>query len=160
LTGYADTGLRNITTYLVTLVGLEPVGRRSAETALATSKSAVSRKFVAMAETALAALLSRVPSGLDLVALMIDRVHFSEGCCVVAIGIDVEGVKHPLALVDGSAENATLVTELLVDLRERGLDVTHPIFVGIDRSKALRKAVLGVLDRPVIQRRRADHEFL
>ena len=51
----------------------EPVGERIAESASATSKSAVSRKFVAMTETELAELLSGDLSGLDLVALMIDR---------------------------------------------------------------------------------------
>jgi putative transposase len=133
-------------------VGLEPVGPSITETSTATSKSAVSRRFVAMTETALAELLSRDLSGLDLVALMIDGVHFAETCCVVALGIDIEGNKHPLALVEGSTENATLVTGLLVGLRERGLDVTRPMLVGLDGSKALRKAVVGVLDRPVIQR--------
>jgi Transposase, Mutator family len=54
--------------------------------------------------------------------------------------------------VEGSTENATLVTELLVGLRGRGLDVTRPVLVGIDGSKALRKAVVDVLDHPVIQR--------
>jgi putative transposase len=133
-------------------VGLEPVGGQVAETCSATSKSAISRRFVAMTETALADLLSQDLSGLDLVALMIDGVHFAESCCVVAMGIGIDGVKHPLALVEGSTENATLVTELLVDLRERGLDVTRPMLVGLDGAKALRKAVLDVLDHPVIQR--------
>ena len=133
-------------------VGLEPVGQQITETASATSKSAVSRRFVAMTETALAELLSRDLSGLDVVALMIDGVHFAESCCVVALGIGIDGVKHPLALVEGSTENATLVTGLLVDLRERGLDVTRPMLVGLDGSKALRKAVVDVLDHPVIQR--------
>ena len=133
-------------------VGLEPVGGQVDEKSSATSKSAVSRRFVAMTETALAELLSRDLSGLDLVALMIDGVHFAESCCVVALGIDIEGTKHPLALVEGSTENATLVSGLLVDLRERGLDVTRPMLVGIDGSKALRKAVVDVLDHPVIQR--------
>jgi putative transposase len=133
-------------------VGLEPVGQRVAETSSATSKSAVSRRFVAMTETALAELLSQDLSRLDLVALMIDGVHFAESCCIVALGIGIDGVKHPLALVEGSTENATLVTEVLVDLRERGLDVTRPMLVGLDGSKALRKAVLDVLDHPVIQR--------
>jgi transposase-like protein len=105
-----------------------------------------------MTETALAELLAADLSGLDLVALMIDGVHFAESCCIVALGIGIDGVKHPLALVEGSTENATLVTELLVDLRERGLDVTRPMLVGIDGSKALRKAVIDVLDHPVIQR--------
>ena len=84
--------------------------------------------------------------------MMIDGVHFAESCCIVALGIDLDGHKHPLALVEGATENATVVTDLLVDLRERGLDVTRPMLVGLDGSKALRKAVLDVLDRPVIQR--------
>ncbi|MGH3849257.1 MAG: IS256 family transposase, partial [Pseudonocardiaceae bacterium] len=133
-------------------VGLEPVGAQVTEKSSATSKSAVSRRFVAMTETALAELLAADLSGLDLVALMIDGVHFAESCCVVALGIGIEGTKHPLALVEGSTENATLVTRLLVNLRERGLHVTRPILVGLDGSKALRKAVLDVLDHPVIQR--------
>jgi transposase-like protein len=133
-------------------VGLEPVGGPVDESSSATSKSAVSRKFVAMTETALAELLSRDLSGLDVVALMIDGVHFAGSCCIVALGIDIEGTKHPLALVEGSTENATLVTDLLVGLRERGLDVTRPMLVGLDGSKALRRAVVDVLDHPVIQR--------
>ena len=133
-------------------VGLEPVGQQVDESSSATSKSAVSRRFVAMTETALAELLAADLSGLDLVALMIDGVHFAESCCIVALGIGIDGVKHPLALVEGSTENATLVTDLLVGLRERGLDVTRPMLVGLDGSKALRKAVVDVLDHPVIQR--------
>jgi putative transposase len=105
-----------------------------------------------MTETALGELLAADLSGLDLVAVMIDGVHFAESCCVVALGIDIEGNKHPLALVEGSTENATLVTDLLVDLRGRGLDVTRPILVGLDGSTALRRAVLDVLDHPIIQR--------
>ncbi len=116
-------------------VGLEPVGEQLTATARSTSKSAVSRKFVAQTETALAQLLAADLSRLDLVAVMIDGVHFAESCCVVALGIDLQGSKHPLALVEGSTENATLVTELLVDLRERGLDVIRPILVGIDGQR-------------------------
>jgi transposase-like protein len=133
-------------------VGLEPVGEQVTAAARSTSKSAVSRKFVAMTETALAELLATDLSGLDLVALMVDGVHFGESCCVVALGIDAEGVKHPLALVEGATENATVVTDLLAGLRDRGLDVTRPILVGIDGAKALRKAVVDVFDHPVIQR--------
>src|SRR5947209_12199922 len=72
-------------------VGLEPVGSRVEEAAVATSKSAVSRRFVAATETALAELLAADLSGLDLVALMVDGVHFGEHCCVVALDIDIDG---------------------------------------------------------------------
>jgi putative transposase len=133
-------------------VGLEPVGEQVTAAARSTSKSAVSRKFVAQTETALAQLLAADLSSLDLVAFMIDGVHFAETCCVVALGIDLQGNKHPLALIEGATENATLVTDLLVGLRERGLDVTRPILACLDGSKALRRAVLDVFDKPVIQR--------
>jgi putative transposase len=133
-------------------VGLEPVGSRTEHSATSTSRSAVSRRFVAATETALAELLAADLSELDLVGLMIDGVHFGEHCCVVALGIGIDGTKHPLSLVEGSTENATLVTDLIVGLRERGLDVTKPILVVLDGSKALRRAVLDVFDRPVIAR--------
>ncbi len=71
---------------------------------------------------------------------------------MVALGIDADGTKHPLALVEGSTENATLARELLVDLRERGLDVTCPVLVVLDGAKALHRAVVDVFDQPVIQR--------
>jgi putative transposase len=133
-------------------LGLEPVGSQVAQAASGTSKSAVSRRFVAMTQTALADLLAADLSGLDLVCLMVDGVHFAEHCCVVALGIAIDGTKVPLALVEGSTENATLARELLVGLRERGLDVTRPILCVLDGAKALRRAVLDVFDHPVLAR--------
>ena len=133
-------------------VGLEPVGEAVEESSRAKSKSAVSRKFVAMTEHALADLLAGDLSGLDLVAIMIDGVHFADHLCVVALGIDIEGTKHPLALVEGSTENTTLVRSLLVGLRERGLDVTKPILAILDGAKALAAGMREVFDHPVIAR--------
>jgi len=132
--------------------GLEPVGKRVEESAGSTSKSAVSRRFVAATETALGELLAAPLGELDLVALLIDGVHFGEHLCVVALGIGIDGVKHPLGLVEGSTENTSVVTDLLTGLRDRGLDTTRPIFVGIDGGKALRAAVVKVFDHPVIGR--------
>jgi putative transposase len=132
--------------------GLEPVGVQVTAKATATSRSAVSRRFVAATETALAELMAADLSTLDLVTLMVDGVHFAEHTCVVALGIGIDGTKHPLALVEGSTENATLVRELLVGLRERGLDVTRPILAVLDGSKALSRAVRDVFDKPVIHR--------
>jgi putative transposase len=132
--------------------GLEPVGTDVERAAAGTSKSAVSRRFVARTEHALAELLAQELSGLDLVALMVDGIRVAEHCCVVALGITIDGTKIPLALAEGATENATVVGDLLVGLRERGLDTTRPILVVIDGAKALRRAVLDVFDHPVIQR--------
>jgi transposase-like protein len=132
--------------------GLEPAGQRVQDQAAATSKSAVSRRFVAATETALAELMTRRLDGLDLVAFMADGVRFGEHTCVVALGIDSGGVKHPLAVEEGSTKNATLVTDLITGLRERGPDVTRPILAVLDGSKALSRAVKDVFDQPLIQR--------
>jgi putative transposase len=133
-------------------IGLEPVGTQVEQAASGTSKSAISRRFVAMTETALGELLARDLSALDLVCLMVDGVHFGEHTCVVALGIAIDGTKVPLALQEGSTENTTLARELLTGLRERGLEVTRPILCVIDGAKALRRAILDVFDHPVIAR--------
>jgi transposase-like protein len=132
--------------------GLEPVGSQVEATARSTSKSSVSRRFVVRTETALAELMAADLSRLDIVAVMIDGVHFAGHLCVVALGIDLDGTKHPLGVVEGDTENATVVKDLLADLRDRGLDVTRPILVVIDGAKALSAAVTAVFDHPVIQR--------
>ncbi len=132
--------------------GLEPAGQAVEQAATATSKSAVSRRFVAATETGLAELMSRRLDDLDLVAFMVDGVHFGESTCVVALGIGIDGVKHPLAVEEGSTENATLVTSLITGLRDRGLDVTKPVLAVLDGSKALARAVKDVFDKPLIHR--------
>jgi transposase-like protein len=133
-------------------VGLEPVGTQVEHTATGTSKSAVSRRFVARTEHALAELLAQDLSGLDLVALLVDGIRVADHCCVVALGITLDGTKVPLALAEGATENATVTRDLLTGLRERGLDTTRPLLVVIDGAKALRRAVTDVFDHPVIQR--------
>ena len=133
-------------------LGLEPVGAAVESRSSGKSRSAVSRRFVERTETALAELLDSDLGGLDLVALMVDGVHFADHLCVVALGIDVAGTKHPLAVVEGDTENATVVKDLLVSLRDRGLDMTRPILVVIDGARALSSAVNAVFDHPVIAR--------
>ncbi len=133
-------------------IGLEPMGETISAKTRSVSKSAVSRRFVAATESALAELMAVDLSGLDLVAIMVDGVHFAQHLCVVALGIDIEGTKHPLALVQGDTENATVVKRLLVGLRERGLDVTKPTLFVLDGAKALSTAVNAVFDHPVIAR--------
>jgi putative transposase len=132
--------------------GLEPAGQAVEQAAAATSKPAVSRRFVAATETALAGLMARRLDDLDLVALMVDGVHFGEHTCVVALGIGIDGTKHPLAVEEGSTENATLATGLITGLRDRGLDVTRPILAVLDGARALSRAVRDVFDKPLIQR--------
>jgi putative transposase len=123
----------------------EPVGSEIDEVARSTSRSAVSREFVSRTRGNLIELMSRQLGDLRLAVLMLDGIELKGRCCVVALGIDTDGVKHPLGLWDGSTENATVATTLLANLVERGLDVEQGVLVVIDGAKALRKAVRDVL---------------
>ncbi len=91
----------------------EPVGRAVEEASRATSKSAVSRRFVAATEMALAELMARDLSGLDVAVVMIDGVMVAGQCCVVALVITADGTKFPVGLWLGDTENKTVVTSLL-----------------------------------------------
>jgi putative transposase len=106
-----------------------------------TSKSAVSRRFVAKTASQLAAWRATALEAIDLVALLIDGVHIGEHCIVVALGIDHTGRKHALGLWDGSTENAAVCQSLLGDLQSRGLRTDRSLLVILDGSKALHKAV-------------------
>jgi putative transposase len=130
----------------------EPVGQRIVDRERSVSKSAVSRMFISRSREGLIDLMSRPLWDLRLAALMIDGVDFRGRCCVVALGIATDGVKIPLGLWDGSTENSTVAKALLVNLRERGLDLTQPMLCVIDGSKALRKAINEVLGEVPVQR--------
>lgn len=79
---------------------------------------------------------------------MVDGVHFADHLCLVALSIDITATKHPLALVEGSTENATPVRGLLVGPRDRGLDTTKPVLAVRDGAKALAAVVSEALLPP------------
>jgi transposase-like protein len=123
----------------------EPVGEQVEAQARSTSKSAVSRTFVARTTQTLKELMSRRLDDVRLAVLMLDGVVLKDHTNVVALGITTDGVKVPLGLWEGSTENKTIATALLADLVDRGLDVEQGVLVVIDGSKALRAAVNAVL---------------
>jgi transposase-like protein len=118
-----------------------------------TSKSAVSRRFVAKTATQLAAWQTASLEALDVVGLLIDGVHIGEHCLIVALGITADGHKHALGLWDGSTENARVCQDLLANLQSRGLRTDRSLLVLLDGSKALRKAVRATFgDAALVQR--------
>jgi putative transposase len=130
---------------------LEPLGPEIKSRG--TTKSAVSRRFVARTTVQLAVWQSAPLDGLDLVALLIDGVHVGDHCLIVALGIAADGQKHALGLWDGSTENATVCQGLLANLQSRGLRTDRSLLVILDGSKALHKAVRAIFgDTALIQR--------
>jgi putative transposase len=131
----------------------EPVGAEVEAQARSTSKSAVSREFVARTRENLDALMSRRLDDVRLAVMMIDGIDLKGRTNVVALGITTDGAKIPLGLWEGSTENATVATALLADLVDRGLDPEQGILFVIDGAKALRKAIRTVFgERAVVQR--------
>jgi len=126
-----------------------PIGMKSR----GTSKSAVSRRFVAATTEKLSASLEGSLADLSLAALMMDGLVCGEHTVLVALGIDEQGRKHVLGFQEGATENATSCTGLLTGLIDRGLDTTRSILVVIDGAKALAKSVRDVFGkRALIQR--------
>jgi putative transposase len=123
----------------------EPVGEQVEQGARSTSKSAVSREFVARTREHLEALMGRRLDDVRLAVLMIDGIELKGRTNVVALGITTDGVKIPLGLWEGSTENAAVATAMLADLVDRGLDVDQGVLCVLDGAKALRKAVRDVL---------------
>jgi putative transposase len=123
----------------------EPVGEAVEAGARSTSKSAVSREFVARTRETLGELMGRRLDDVRLAVLMIDGIDLKGRTNVVALGITSDGVKIPLGLWEGSTENATVATALLSDLVDRGLDTEQGVLCVLDGAKALRKAVRDVL---------------
>ena len=122
-------------------------------TSRGTSKSSVSRRFVAKTAAQLAAWQSTPLDELDLVGLLLDGVHVGDHCLIVALGIAADGQKHALGLWDGSTENATVCQHLLANLQSRGLRTDRSLLVILDGSKALRKAVRATFgDAALVQR--------
>jgi transposase-like protein len=136
------------------------------EVGRAISKSAVSRRFVALSTERLRALTERPIGDLDIRAVLIDGIVFHDHTILIAPGIAADGKKHPLALREGATENATVAKALLADLIDRGLSTEQATLFVIDGSKALRKAIrdvfgsLGVVQRCQVHKQRNVLEHL
>ena len=123
------------------------------------TKSAVSRRFVALSTARMKEWMASDLSSLDLLVIQIDGIHMDEDLILVAaIGVDAKGDKHPLGLIEGATENATTVQALIDNLVERGLDPAVPRLFIIDGAKALSKAIRRTFGRTVAIQRCQVHK--
>ena len=123
------------------------------------SKSAASRRFVALSSEKLDAFMNADLSELDLLVIQIDGLHVSTDLVLLAaIGIDANGDKHPLALVEGATENTATVQALLDNLVERGLDPAVARLFIVDGAKALSKAIRATFGKTVAIQRCQIHK--
>jgi putative transposase len=119
-----------------------PEGDVPAPAGSGVSKSAASRHFVALSAARMKVWMGSDLSALDIMVVQIDGIHITEHLVLVAaIGIDGEGEKHPLGLIEGATEHSAVVQALIDDLIARGLDPAVPRLFIIDGAKALAKAI-------------------
>jgi putative transposase len=152
-----DRMLAGVSTRKFAAVG-EPVGEEVERSSSCTSKTSVSEMFVERTATALEELMGRRLDDVRLAVMMLDGIEIAERTHVVALGITTEGVKIPLALWEGSTENATLARTLLADLVDRGLDPEQAILFVIDGGKALRRAIKDVFGEHALVHRCHRHK--
>src|SRR5438270_2137417 len=125
-----------------------PEGDVPAPAGSGVSKSAASRHFVALSAARMRGWMAADLSKLDLLVVQIDGIHMTGDLVLVAaIGIDGEGVKHPLGLMEGATENAAVVQALLDDLVGRGLDPAVCRLFIVDGAKALTGAIRRTFGR-------------
>jgi transposase-like protein len=123
-----------------------------------TSKSAVSRRFVAETGKKLDEWMHRDLSGLDLASIMIDGLHVDGHVVLVALGFDTTGSKHLLGIHEGATENRESCKALVADLVERGVDSSRCTLFVLDGAKALRRAVLDVFGKRALVQRCQVHK--
>ena len=98
-----------------------PEGDVPAPNGAGVSKSAVSRRFVALSAERMKRWMAADLSNLDLLIIQIDGIHIDEDLMLLAaVGIDGNGDKHPLGVIEGATENTAVVQALLDNLVGRG----------------------------------------
>ena len=99
--------LMNVATRKVGRAVRLPEAGVPAEAGSGLSKSAVSRRFKALTEARLAEWMSSDLSALDLLVIQIDGLHLDDNLLMIgAVGVDAEGNKHPLGVVEGPRRTA------------------------------------------------------
>ena len=125
-----------------------PGGDVPAPTGAGVTKSAVSRRFVALSAERMKEWMAADLSKLDLLVIQIDGIHIKEDLLLLAaVGVDGNGDKHPLGVIEGATENAAVCQALLDNLVERGLDPGVCRLFIIDGSRALSKAIRNTFGR-------------
>jgi len=104
-------------------------------------KSAVSENFIEASREKVKQLMERPLGELRLCAVLIDGTPFKDRQMIVALGIGCDGRKTVLGIREGATENATVVSALLSERANRGLDFSTPRLYILDGSKSLHAAV-------------------
>ena len=111
------------------------------QSAYGIEKSAVSENFIEASREKVKQLMERPLGELRLCAVLIDGTPFKDRQMIAALGIGCDGSKTVLGIREGATENTAVISSLLGELVERGLDFSTPRLYILDGGKALHAAV-------------------
>jgi transposase-like protein len=136
-----------------------PGGDIPAEQGAGVTKSAVSRRFVALSAQKMQAWMAADLSGLDLLVIQIDGIHIDQDLILLAaVGVDANGDKHPLGVMEGASESAAVCQALIDNLVARGLDPAICRLFIVDGSRALLKSIRASFGRNTLIQRCQVHK--
>ena len=120
---------------------------------LSVQKSSISASFRATTRKNLQQFTQRSLAQESWPVILVDGTPIDGEMMIVAVGINGEGKKVVLGTRQGDTENTQVAKDLLLDLKNRGLDARLGILFIIDGSKALSKSIKSVFgDHAYIQR--------
>jgi transposase-like protein len=123
-----------------------------------TSHSAVSRRFIKATKARLTQFRSRPLDDRRWVVIYIDGFGFGDQTMVGALGVDAQGNKMPLSVMQGTTENKTVCQCLLNNLTDRGLTGDDGLLFVIDGGKAIHTAVTDTFDNQALIQRCRVHK--
>lgn len=123
------------------------------------SKSVIGREMIQATSQQLDQLCHRDLSRIDLAVLVIDGIALNESIFVAALGVDKQGVKHFLGMVEGATENAEVCVALLESLKQRNLAIDHAVLAVVDGSKALLAALKRFFGHLAVIQRCQEHKI-
>jgi transposase-like protein len=122
------------------------------------SKSTVSRQLVVATTQELKMLQERDLSHFDPFAVFFDGYHLGGQVFVVALGIDMKGLKQVLGFWQGATENHSVCQELFADLERRGLNLSDHVLYVTDGGKGMIKALRERFGKKLVHQRCTVHK--
>jgi transposase-like protein len=126
--------------------------------AFGVSPSAVSHTMVEVTAQKLKVFQTRSLAAYTPFALFLDTVHRGGEAFLVALGVDLNGVKMALGFWQGSSENHEICEALFRDLERRGLVLSRRILFVTDGGSGLRKALRERFGKKLVHQRCAIHK--
>jgi len=108
---------------------------------LGVSKSKISREFVNASRAHFNKMNTRKFPGKEFFSIFIDGIHVADEVIVVVLGVDKEGHKHFLSVVQGSSEHSEIVLSALRKLQDREISLTERVLIVSDGSKGIEKGI-------------------